>query len=84
MGTRGQVAIEAETDEPQTKARGEEFAKIVGEVTTEARALVEARLRAAGFADVHVWIDMDVTDLEYCFDPKIAVGVYERRNGRSD
>jgi hypothetical protein len=43
MGTRRAVTIEAETDEPQTRARGEQFAMIVGDTLTEARALVEQR-----------------------------------------
>jgi hypothetical protein len=80
MGTRGAVTIEATTDEPQTRARGEQFARIVGDTLTEARALVEARLREAGFTDLNVWIDMGQTDLGYWFDASVAVDVYELRN----
>lgn len=80
MGTRGSVTIEAETNEPQTKARGEQFARIVGDTMTEARTLAESRLRDAGFADLHVWIDTGQTDLRYWFDASIAVDVYEARN----
>ncbi len=79
-GTRGSVTIEAETNEPQTKARGREFAQIVGDTMTEARALVETRLRDAGFADLNVWIDMGETDLAYWFNASIAVDVYKLRN----
>lgn len=83
-GTRGGVAIEAETDEPQTKARGREFAKIVGDAMVEARAMIEERLRAAGFADVHVWIDLGQTDISYWWDAGIAIDVYERRQEEAE
>jgi hypothetical protein len=79
-GTRGAVTIEAETNEPQTRARGELFAKIVGDTLTEARALLEVRLREAGFTDLNVWIDTGQTDLGYWFDASVAVDVYELRN----
>lgn len=79
-GTRGAVTIEAETNEPQTGARGWQFAQIVGDTVTEARALVETRLRAAGFTDLNVWIDMGQTDLGYWFDASVAVDVYQLRN----
>jgi hypothetical protein len=78
-GTRGAVTIEAETNAPQTGARGKEFAAIVGDTLTEARALVEARLRAAGFTDLNVWIDIGQTDLGYWFDAAVAVDVYQLR-----
>lgn len=80
MGTRGAVTIEAETNEPQTKARGEQFARIVGDTLTEARALVEARLREAGFTDLNVWVDLGQTDLRYWWDATIAADVFELRN----
>ncbi len=80
MGTRGAVTIEAETNEPQTRARGEQFAKIFGDTLTEARALLESRLREAGFTDLNVWIDTGTTSLGYWFDASIAVDVYELRN----
>jgi hypothetical protein len=79
-GTRGCVTIEAETNEPQTKVRGEKFAEIVGDAMTEARALLENRLREAGFDGLNVWVDMGETDLDYWFDGSIAVDVYELRN----
>jgi hypothetical protein len=79
LGTRGAVTVEAETDEPQTKARGEQFAQIVGDTLVEARALVEARLREAGFADINVWIDTGQTDLAYWFDASVAVDVCQLR-----
>jgi hypothetical protein len=83
-GTRGSVTIEATTDEPQTKARGEQFAKIVGDTLIEARALVESRLREEGFNDLNVWIDTGETDLDYWWDASVAVDVYELRNSPDD
>ncbi len=80
MGTRGSVTIEAETNEPQTRARGEQFARVVGDTMTEARALLESRLRDAGFTDLEVWIDTGKTSLDYWFNASIAVDVYELRN----
>lgn len=80
MGTRGSVAIEAETDEPQTKARGKQFAKIVGDTLTEARALVEQRLEEAGFADVRVWVDTGQSSIDYWFDAAVAVDIQAMRN----
>jgi hypothetical protein len=79
MGTRGSVSIEAVTEEPQTKARGKRFAQIVGDTLVEARALLEARLRDAGYDDVHVWVDLGQTSIDYWFDGAIAVDVYELR-----
>lgn len=80
-GTRGAVTVEAETNEPQTEARGWQFNQIIGDTMTEARALVEARLQEAGFADLNVWIDIGGgTNLNYGFDASIAVDVYELRN----
>jgi hypothetical protein len=78
MGTRRAVTIEAETDEPQTRARGEQFAMIVGDTLTEARALVEQRLHDAGFADARVYIDTGETDLAYWFDGAVAIDVSEK------
>ncbi len=83
-GTRGGVCIEAETNEPQTQARGEQFAKIIGDTLTEARALVEARLCEAGFTDLQVWIDTGQTSIDYWFDAAIAVDVYELRNADAE
>jgi hypothetical protein len=83
-GTRGAVTIEAETDEPQTRARGERFGQIVGDAMTEARTLVESRLREDGFEDVHVWIDMGQTDLAYWFDAETAVDVQQMRDAEAD
>jgi hypothetical protein len=84
MGTRGAVRIEAETNEPQTLARGREFAKIVGDAMVEARQLVESRLRQAGFADLNVWIDLGETDITYWFGTDIAIDVYETRMRMAD
>lgn len=83
-GTRGAVTIEAETDEPQTLRRGREFAETVGDTMVEARALVEQRLREAGFADIGVWVDMGGTDLGYWWDTQIAVDVYEMRQAQAE
>lgn len=79
-GTRGAVTIEAETNEPQTKARGAQFAKIVGDTLTEARTLVETRLREAGYTDLNVWIDTGQTDLAYWWNAAVTADVYELRN----
>jgi hypothetical protein len=81
-GTRGAGTIEAETDEPQTRARGEQFSRIVGATLTEARALVEQRLHDAGFVGARVWVDTGETDLDYWFDAAVAVDVYERYKTR--
>lgn len=70
MGTRGSVEVDAETDEPQTKARGREFQRIVGETMVEARAMVEERLRAAGYGDLRVKIRD--ADIDYGFDADIV------------
>lgn len=46
MGTRGSVTIEANTDEPQTRVRGEQFALIIGDTLAEAgRSLKPAYAR---------------------------------------
>lgn len=71
-GTRGAVHIEARTGEPQTKARGEQFARIVGDTLVEARALVESRLRESGYASLVVYIDLEQTDLGYWFDAAVT------------
>lgn len=69
-GTRGAAEIGAFTGEPQTHKRGREFAQIIGDTITEARALLEARLREAGFSDLRVKI-IDA-DLDYGFDGEIV------------
>jgi hypothetical protein len=48
-GTCASVDVEAMTDEPQTKARGEEFQELVRDVMLEARAALAQRLVEAGF-----------------------------------
>jgi hypothetical protein len=49
MGTSATVAIDAETDHPQTERRGREFHEIVRDVMLDARATLEQRLTDAGY-----------------------------------
>jgi hypothetical protein len=56
QGTRSDVSIDAQTDEPQTKARGREFQETFAAAAEEARQLIADTLRQAGYDKLTVTI----------------------------